>query len=154
LQSKQAGYDRSHIQLAVYFSPARAHAVVFENRIAGDELSLLRFGLRHQHAVERVAMRAGHATCGERVFEAQRMETQDRQMINVRDAKAHFSKLLEQAHAGQEIILSKAGKPYARLMPLARVDSTRQPGRLPEIDTSQFFGPLPDSELAAWEGNL
>jgi prevent-host-death family protein len=75
-------------------------------------------------------------------------------MINVHEAKTNFSKLLELAHAGQEIILSKAGKPYARLMPLARVDRTRRPGRLPEIDTSQFFDPLPERELAAWEGNL
>jgi prevent-host-death family protein len=75
-------------------------------------------------------------------------------MINVHEAKTHFSKLLEQAHAGQEIILSKAGKPYARLMPLERVDTARVPGRLPEIDTSQFFDPMPESELAAWEGDL
>lgn len=34
-------------------------------------------------------------------------------MINVHDAKTNFSKMLEQAHAGQEIILAKAGKPYA-----------------------------------------
>lgn len=40
-------------------------------------------------------------------------------VVNVHDAKTHFSKLLDQAHAGQEIILAKAGKPYARLMPLA-----------------------------------
>ena len=40
-------------------------------------------------------------------------------LINVHDAKTQFSKLLEQAHAGQEIILAKAGKPYARMMPLA-----------------------------------
>jgi prevent-host-death family protein len=75
-------------------------------------------------------------------------------MINVHEAKTNFSKLLEKAHAGQEIILSKAGKPYARLMPLARVDTARVPGRLPEIDTSQFFDPMPESELAAWEGSL
>ena len=40
-------------------------------------------------------------------------------VINVHDAKTQFSKLLERAHAGQEIILAKAGKPYARMMPLA-----------------------------------
>ena len=39
-------------------------------------------------------------------------------MINVHEAKTNISRLLEQAHAGQEIILAKAGKPYARLMPL------------------------------------
>jgi len=39
--------------------------------------------------------------------------------INVHDAKTHFSRLLERAHAGEEIVLAKAGKPYARLMLLA-----------------------------------
>ena len=32
--------------------------------------------------------------------------------INVHDAKTHFSRLLDDAHAGEEIILAKAGKPY------------------------------------------
>ena len=36
-------------------------------------------------------------------------------LINVHDAKTQFSKLLKQAHAEQEIILAKAGKPYARM---------------------------------------
>ena len=31
--------------------------------------------------------------------------------INVHDAKTNFSKLFEQAHAGQEIIRAKAGNP-------------------------------------------
>ena len=73
-------------------------------------------------------------------------------MINVHEAKTNFSKLLEQAHAGQEIVLSKAGKPYARLVPLAPETQTRVPGRFPEIDTSSFFEPLPESELCLWEG--
>jgi prevent-host-death family protein len=60
-------------------------------------------------------------------------------MINVREAKTNFSKLLEDAHAGKEIILAKAGKPYARLMPLAQSGDVRKPGRIPEIDDSGFF---------------
>ena len=40
-----------------------------------------------------------------------------RQIVNVHEAKTHFSRLLEQAHAGQEIILAKNGQPYARLVP-------------------------------------
>ena len=50
--------------------------------------------------------------------------------VNVHKAKTHLSKLPEQAHAGEEIILAKAGKPYARLMPLASKPSRRQPGGL------------------------
>jgi prevent-host-death family protein len=72
-------------------------------------------------------------------------------MVNVHEAKTHFSRLLEQAHAGQEIILAKAGRPYARLLPLAR-DANRRPGRLPGRLGDAFFEPLPDEELDAWEG--
>lgn len=72
--------------------------------------------------------------------------------VNVHEAKTHLSKLLEQAHAGQEIILAKAGKPYARLMPLAPATARRQPGRLEGRVTDTFFEPLPQEELDAWEG--
>lgn len=71
--------------------------------------------------------------------------------VNVHDAKTHFSKLLELAHAGQEIILAKAGKPYARLMPLASPVPRRVPGRLSGCVDDAFFEPLPESELAQWE---
>ena len=73
--------------------------------------------------------------------------------INVHDAKTQFSKLLERAHAGQEIILAKAGKPYARMMPLAPAAQQRQRGRVKGIVDDAFFDPLPDAELEAWEGN-
>jgi prevent-host-death family protein len=72
-------------------------------------------------------------------------------VVNVHEAKTHFSRLLEQAHAGQEIILAKAGKPYARLMPLAPPGSARRPGRLEGRVGDAFFEPLPDAELDAWE---
>ena len=71
--------------------------------------------------------------------------------VNVHEAKTHFSRLLEQAHAGQEIILAKAGKPYARLVPLAPNQGRRQPGRLAGSLSDAFFEPLPEEELAAWE---
>ncbi|MDA0970776.1 MAG: type II toxin-antitoxin system prevent-host-death family antitoxin, partial [Planctomycetota bacterium] len=48
-------------------------------------------------------------------------------IVNVHEAKTHFSRLLEQAHAGQEIIVAKAGRPYARLVPLAPGKGQRQP---------------------------
>ena len=73
-------------------------------------------------------------------------------LVNVHDAKTQFSKLLEQAHAGQEIILAKAGKPYARMMPLAPAAPKRRRGRVKGIVDAAFFDPLPDAELGAWEG--
>jgi prevent-host-death family protein len=50
--------------------------------------------------------------------------------VNVHEAKTHFSKLLERAHAGEEIILAKAGVPYAKLVPYAEpAKPERKPGR-------------------------
>ena len=83
-------------------------------------------------------------------------EADPRKMINVHDAKTHFSKLLDRAHAGEEIILAKAGKPYAKLVPIGDVSAPRRkPGRWPElrnIPSAVWFDPLPAEELDAWEG--
>ena len=73
-------------------------------------------------------------------------------LINVHEAKTQFSKLLERAHAGEEVILAKAGKPYARMMPLAPAAPKRQRGRVKGINDDAFFDPLPSTELKAWEG--
>lgn len=73
-------------------------------------------------------------------------------IVNVHEAKTQFSRLLEKAHAGQEIILAKAGQPYARMLPLAAEPATRRPGRLGGRVSADFFEPLPEEELAAWEG--
>jgi prevent-host-death family protein len=73
--------------------------------------------------------------------------------VSLHEAKTQLSRLLEQAHAGEETIVAKAGKPYARLMPLAPAVVQRRPGRLQQyIDTAHFFDPLPVDELDAWEG--
>jgi prevent-host-death family protein len=73
-------------------------------------------------------------------------------VVNVHEAKTHFSKLLDQAHQGEEIIVAKAGKPYARLVPLAAPQGRRTPGGLSGHVGEEFFDPLPEEELAAWEG--
>ena len=73
-------------------------------------------------------------------------------IVNVHEAKTHLSRLLERANAGEEIILAKAGKPYARLMPLAP-SGGRRGGQAPDLVVGpEFFEPLPDEELRAWEG--
>ncbi|WP_419848192.1 type II toxin-antitoxin system Phd/YefM family antitoxin [Candidatus Poriferisocius sp.] len=73
-------------------------------------------------------------------------------LVNVHEAKTHLSRLLERAHNGEEIILAKAGKPYARLMPLAP-SGPRRCGQLAGLVVGpEFFEPLPEEELAAWEG--
>jgi prevent-host-death family protein len=71
--------------------------------------------------------------------------------IDMNDAKKQFFKLLELAHAGQEIVLTKNGKPYARMMPLAVMTPKRQRGRVKDIIDDAFFEPLSSTELNAWE---
>ncbi len=79
-------------------------------------------------------------------------------IVNVHEAKTHFSKLLDRAHAGEEIIVAKAGKPYARLVKIEAPEAVpfqRKPGGWPglgDIPDSVWFDPLPDDELDAWEG--
>jgi prevent-host-death family protein len=72
-------------------------------------------------------------------------------IVNVHDARTHFSRLLDAAHAGEEIILAKAGRPYARLVPLVPPRGTRKPGRLVGQVGPAFFEELPASELSGWE---
>lgn len=77
-------------------------------------------------------------------------------IVNVHEAKTNFSRLLDRAHRGEEIILAKAGVPYAKLVPYHPPAPTRrEPGGLRvtgEIPDSVWFDPLPDDELDLWEG--
>lgn len=70
--------------------------------------------------------------------------------INVHEAKTQLSKLLERAHAGEEVIIAKGGVPYARLVPLES-PAPRKPGFLKAKLGRRFFQSLPDEELEAWE---
>ena len=52
-------------------------------------------------------------------------------VTNIHEAKTHFSKLVERAQAGEEIVIGKAGKPVARLGPYAApARPKRKPGSL------------------------
>ena len=70
--------------------------------------------------------------------------------INIHYAKTHFSKLLLRVHSGEEIIISKAGRPYAKLIPLEE-QRERKPGIANGSVTKSFFEPLPEEELQCWE---
>jgi prevent-host-death family protein len=50
--------------------------------------------------------------------------------INIHAAKTHFSSLVAEVEAGEEIIIAKAGKPVARLAPLQKNDFRRSFGAL------------------------
>jgi prevent-host-death family protein len=69
--------------------------------------------------------------------------------VNIGTAKATLSKLLSEVEAGSEIVIARAGKPVAKLVPLNRPDKRcpdRRPGFLKEkIRLSRDFeAPLPD----------
>jgi prevent-host-death family protein len=77
-----------------------------------------------------------------------------RESVNIHEAKTHLSKLVERAAAGSEIVIAKAGKPVARLVPLALVNRPRKLGVLKgKIKVpDDFDAPLPAKVLAAFEG--
>uniref|UniRef100_UPI004055A7BA type II toxin-antitoxin system Phd/YefM family antitoxin n=1 Tax=Candidatus Electrothrix sp. TaxID=2170559 RepID=UPI004055A7BA len=70
--------------------------------------------------------------------------------INIHQAKTHLSRLLARVHAGEEIIIAKAGHPYAKLVPVSPVQK-RCPGIAHGAVTNAFFESLPEEELEAWE---
>ena len=72
------------------------------------------------------------------------------EIINIHQAKTHFSKLLSRVHSGEEIIIAKSGKPYARLVPIKQTQE-RVPGIAKGKVTDAFFEPLPEEELSKWE---
>ena len=72
-------------------------------------------------------------------------------VVNVHEAKTKFSSLLERAHAGEVIIVAKAGKPFARLVPL-EAPAERVPGRYRQAVPDSFHEALPEEELKVWEG--
>lgn len=72
--------------------------------------------------------------------------------INVRNAKAKLSQLVDAALLGEEVIITRAGNPCVRLVPLEQ--PPRQPGAAKgkAALTPAFFEPLPDGELRHWNG--
>ena len=78
-------------------------------------------------------------------------------LVNVHQAKTHLSRLMDDAHTGETIVLAKAGRPWARLMPLEPAPAQRIPGRLsalgPLPHPEALLEPLPPEELASWSAS-
>ncbi len=75
--------------------------------------------------------------------------------VNLYDAKTHLSKLVERAAAGEEIIIAKAGKPKARLVPYEAPRKKRVGGQnLLGITyiADDFDGPLPPEIQKYFDG--
>ncbi len=65
--------------------------------------------------------------------------------VNIHDAKTHLSRLLERVAMGEEVVIAKAGKPVAKLVPIAAVSKRRILGSAKGDFTvpDDFNAPLP-----------
>jgi prevent-host-death family protein len=74
--------------------------------------------------------------------------------VNIHQAKTELSKLVERVEAGEEVVIARAGRPVAKLVPLNRGRGRRKLGlldgkfKIPD----DFNKPLPASILRAFEG--
>lgn len=77
--------------------------------------------------------------------------------INIAEAKAKLSELLDRALAGEEIVIARSGKPLARLVPVNPMEP-RRPGAwrgwASPIPTEVFLAPMDPEDLDAAEGKF
>lgn len=74
--------------------------------------------------------------------------------VNIHEAKTQLSRLIESVEAGEEVVIARAGKPVARLVPLEPTPPRRRLGSLEGKFTvpDNFGAPLPDDVIALFEG--
>jgi prevent-host-death family protein len=74
-------------------------------------------------------------------------------MVNIHEAKTHLSRLVEEASGGKEVVIAKAGKPVARLVPARKVHPRRKLGALAGKFTVplDFDAPLSDEVVTEFE---
>jgi prevent-host-death family protein len=74
--------------------------------------------------------------------------------VNMHQAKTNLSRLVEEVSGGVEIVIAKAGKPVAKLVPIAPTKRARRLGMLKgRIKVpNDFDAPLPARVLASFEG--
>ena len=72
--------------------------------------------------------------------------------VNVHEAKTHLSRLLAQVEAGEEVVISRAGRPVARLVAVRKGPGKRRAGRFVGKGriADDFNAPLPPEVLAGF----
>jgi prevent-host-death family protein len=73
--------------------------------------------------------------------------------FSVHEAKTNLSKLIEEAEAGNDVVIARGKKPVVRLTRIKPKRKLRKPGiwaGMPDIPDSFFFDPLPEEDLALW----
>jgi prevent-host-death family protein len=75
-------------------------------------------------------------------------------LVNIHDAKTHFSKLINQVLNGEEIVIARGGKPLVRLTPYSNETEYRHGGQFKGlIEVSDDFNePLPEDILKLFHG--
>ncbi len=74
--------------------------------------------------------------------------------VNVHEAKTHLSKLLEAVEAGEDVVIARAGKPIARLVPVATRTAPRTPGSWRgRVFIADDFDETPEELIVAFRGD-
>lgn len=78
--------------------------------------------------------------------------------FDLREAATNLSRLIELAEAGDEVVITRGGTPVVRLEPVSAQGELepRRPGSWKgriAVDDG-FLDPLPDDEIASWEGHV
>ncbi len=68
--------------------------------------------------------------------------------VNIHEAKTHLSRLVERVQAGEEIVIAKAGRPAARLVP---IEGARRPVKIGGLKPS---APVPDDFNTMFESEI
>jgi len=69
--------------------------------------------------------------------------------VNIAEAKAQLSQLVDDVWRGQRVVIARRGTPVATLSP-ANNPTKRELGFMAGSLPASFFDPLPDDELEAW----
>ncbi|MGI9050002.1 MAG: type II toxin-antitoxin system Phd/YefM family antitoxin [Rubrobacteraceae bacterium] len=74
-------------------------------------------------------------------------------VVNIHEAKTHLSRLLERVDEGEEIVIARAGRPVARLVPARERPVRREPGSASGrvVVGEDFDEPLPEEVLETFE---
>ncbi len=76
--------------------------------------------------------------------------------VNIYAAKTQLSRLVDRANAGEEVTITRHGRPVARLVPMRAAKPKRKIGLLEGQGywiADDFDAPLPDDLLELFEGN-
>jgi prevent-host-death family protein len=75
------------------------------------------------------------------------------EMYNIHEAKTKLSQLIEQVESGQEILIARAGKPAAKLVPFVKSGVKREAGAWRgQVKMAEDFDRTSDEVIAAFEG--